>query len=706
MSGQGCSAVEQSTPDYHGFVRPRTALRYWLLGLSVVALLLCIASAASAANIYWYGENNSTCWQTGFPGNPSHECDTVGAGYLPSGHMRNGAIGADVELINSGVSGDYCNYYHLNEGLDTTNENEQGRFTGFNPPTPYGSYQEGNHYNPPDVCQADGTTWGQVVRGNSSNSKCEGSYAPCGMQHFVSLGAQGTKDQPWSLNQSSLAVSGEEGEQVLEAPNSWGYLCPLLKSPSGAIIEYCLEQWHVGSGSFPAYKHFDEAGPCNFGGGQVFTGFASGTKFAELVAGSSETFEVKGNPTKRTMTARITLGDLEAAVAAVETHGCGLQSHSFREYALIGIEQGIEGGGLTMMGATTAHLQAWSEYTLLPPEATTEASSGLEQAEVTLNGKVNPRGSEAKSHFEYGLNTSYGKSTTPEGDPGSGWSQASENATIIGLAPCTTYHYRIVATNAVGSTPGSDQTFTTPCLPRVYFVSKKDGKIHELGYNNGWAESAALGESEAATGTSPSAFLNTNGLPRVYFVSKKDNKIHELGYNAGKWTESSALTKAEVSKGTNLSSFAYPEGGVRVYFVSKEDNKIHELGYNNGGGWAESVALVGSEAAPETAPSAFLNTNGLPRVYFVSKKDSRIHEIGYNAGKWAESTALTAEVAKGTSLSSFAYPEGCVRVYFVSKETDKIRELGYNTGSGWTENPALNMESEVATGTGLSAFGL
>ncbi len=44
---------------------------------------------------------------------------------------------------------------------------------------------------------------------------------------------------------------------------------------------------------------------------------------------------------------------------------------------------------------------------------------------------------------------------------GTGGAQAI-SAALGGLAPATTYHYRVVATNAGGTTNGADRTFTTP----------------------------------------------------------------------------------------------------------------------------------------------------------------------------------------------------------------------------------------------------
>ena len=38
-------------------------------------------------------------------------------------------------------------------------------------------------------------------------------------------------------------------------------------------------------------------------------------------------------------------------------------------------------------------------------------------------------------------------------------------AFLSGLAPATTYHFRVVAINAAGTTLGADRTFTTSTAP-------------------------------------------------------------------------------------------------------------------------------------------------------------------------------------------------------------------------------------------------
>jgi hypothetical protein len=90
------------------------------------------------------------------------------------------------------------------------------------------------------------------------------------------------------------------------------------------------------------------------------------------------------------------------------------------------------------------------------PIVTTGAVTGKQPLQATLNGTVNSNGTPLSNcHFDYGTSTSYG-SSAPCSGPESG-----ESATVS-LAPGTTYHFRIVATNASGSAYGNDETFTTP----------------------------------------------------------------------------------------------------------------------------------------------------------------------------------------------------------------------------------------------------
>jgi len=100
------------------------------------------------------------------------------------------------------------------------------------------------------------------------------------------------------------------------------------------------------------------------------------------------------------------------------------------------------------------------------PAATTAAATAVAASSATLNGTVNPQGEATSWHFEYGTSTHYGTST-PIQNAGTGTAAVAVAAPVSGLKTGQLYHFRLVATSAVGTGHGTDQTFTTIALPAV-----------------------------------------------------------------------------------------------------------------------------------------------------------------------------------------------------------------------------------------------
>jgi hypothetical protein len=98
------------------------------------------------------------------------------------------------------------------------------------------------------------------------------------------------------------------------------------------------------------------------------------------------------------------------------------------------------------------------------PVAVTGAASAVTTTTATVAGTVNPVGQATMYQFDYGTTTAYDHHTTPQ-SAGSGALDVPVSASLTGLAPATTYHYRVSATNPAGTTPGADQTFTTAGPP-------------------------------------------------------------------------------------------------------------------------------------------------------------------------------------------------------------------------------------------------
>ena len=68
--------------------------------------------------------------------------------------------------------------------------------------------------------------------------------------------------------------------------------------------------------------------------------------------------------------------------------------------------------------------------------------------------------------FEYGPSTAY-ELQTPDRAIGAGKADVGVSEVLKGLREGTTYHFRVVASNAIGTTRGPDQVFGTGLSPVV-----------------------------------------------------------------------------------------------------------------------------------------------------------------------------------------------------------------------------------------------
>ncbi len=121
-----------------------------------------------------------------------------------------------------------------------------------------------------------------------------------------------------------------------------------------------------------------------------------------------------------------------------------------------GIAEGPDGNlWVTEVGA---HGQI-ATVTVAPGIDAAPASEVAQQA-ATLHAEVRPNSQATTFVFEYGPTSAYG-SQTASGSAGAGALATPVSASIAGLTPGTTYHFRVRATNAAGTSYGPDTTFLT-----------------------------------------------------------------------------------------------------------------------------------------------------------------------------------------------------------------------------------------------------
>jgi hypothetical protein len=97
-----------------------------------------------------------------------------------------------------------------------------------------------------------------------------------------------------------------------------------------------------------------------------------------------------------------------------------------------------------------------------PPTVTTGEATSLASTSAKLNAEVDPNGGElSECQLEYGTVAAGEQHVPCSSSPGSGTSPVAVSAPVSDLSANTTYHFRISATNAGGTSKGSEQTFRT-----------------------------------------------------------------------------------------------------------------------------------------------------------------------------------------------------------------------------------------------------
>ncbi len=116
--------------------------------------------------------------------------------------------------------------------------------------------------------------------------------------------------------------------------------------------------------------------------------------------------------------------------------------------------------------------------------AGTEAATNITSSAATLNGTVDSPCGPPQIYFQYGLTSAYGQDVFPSflASSRAPPEHFTASGPITGLAPDTTYHFRIVGTDLLACRPiaggghcntsyGADMTFTTAPIPPVLKIA-------------------------------------------------------------------------------------------------------------------------------------------------------------------------------------------------------------------------------------------
>jgi hypothetical protein len=115
------------------------------------------------------------------------------------------------------------------------------------------------------------------------------------------------------------------------------------------------------------------------------------------------------------------------------------------------------------------------------PSVTTGGAGSVTRSSAVLNATINPQGQRTVYVFQYGLTTGYGAQTATK-SAGSGTTAVGVKTGVSKLTSGTVYHYRVVATNAQGTSTGKDRQFKTagqpPAPPAVFTGGTLQRNLH------------------------------------------------------------------------------------------------------------------------------------------------------------------------------------------------------------------------------------
>jgi len=267
------------------------------------------------------------------------------------------------------------------------------------------------------------------------------------------------------------------------------------------------------------------------------------------------------------------------------------------------------------------------------PTITSEGATSVSQVSAMLNATVVPHGEELTNcHFEYGPTTSYGESRPCRWIPRAG---DVVQATASGLGEGAPYHYRVVATNPLGTSYGADETFTTLSSS----VAPQYGTCRALKHGS-YSDSncvhmsakAGKGSYEYYPGPAPSC------------VAKKKGD-----YNNAACTEKAAKSKKGSYEKTGGAGFSVTTGSVTLEAPELARTVVCTAGSGSGevtgaSSGTERIKLTGCESSGKSCTSEGANSTPSGEKGVIESNLLRTRLLGPVEGAaWTQLTSAEHE---------------------------------------------------------------
>jgi hypothetical protein len=165
------------------------------------------------------------------------------------------------------------------------------------------------------------------------------------------------------------------------------------------------------------------------------------------------------------------------------------------------------------LAAATCGLLAAPALAAAPTAKTTGAGTVTYDSAV-LFGTINPGRESTEVYFQYGATNTYGAQSAPVQLP-PGATAIAISIQVSSLTAGTTYHFRIVATNATNTALGSDKTVTTAKIPLSLAITAAPNPVSFGGADTVEGALSGTGSGGAVVQLQQNPFPYTAGFTNV-----------------------------------------------------------------------------------------------------------------------------------------------------------------------------------------------
>jgi hypothetical protein len=192
----------------------------------------------------------------------------------------------------------------------------------------------------------------------------------------------------------------------------------------------------------------------------------------------------------------------------------------------------ISSGGTSTGSDQTFKTTGTAPVPKTPPTVSTGTASAVTAGGATVSGTVNPNGLAASYYFEFGTTSAYGFQTSPA-SAGALTTVKPVSGTLSGLAPNQTYHYRLVAVNAGGTTLGADAQFKTNNTPPSASTLKQFGQTGFVSPSGmGGVLVGCIGQTKCQGSLTLSRGGVTLAHRELFFIGANDGGVVHIQLNA------------------------------------------------------------------------------------------------------------------------------------------------------------------------------